>query len=299
MKLSPRCRASETCSAAGCRCRRRATSSTRRAHRSPRGCSSARVICAAWPLATWRAHPTPPSSAATRCSTAVLGRVHDAGVDVAELLEPEQVRRVLGGVERVRRGLVDRQRTRVGLAVGRLPGMDLLGLEAPVGAHVDVSPVRGPASAGSCGGVVLKEWSVRRGRRGWCRVGRVRRWCGVPDPLQERRRPEGSSGLRAVLRVCRSGTAGHSHEDVARHTHLARHSPQVDEAARDQVHPRTHGANGSNGDGRSGTRFSRWTTVRGSHLLPTIRDCQTGSRRKTARGRCRRPDITTRIAAGT
>ena len=40
----------------------------------------------------------------------VGGRVHDARVDVAELLEPEQVRGVVGVVEDVARRLVDRQR---------------------------------------------------------------------------------------------------------------------------------------------------------------------------------------------
>ena len=39
-----------------------------------------------------------------------LGRVHDPGVDVAELLQREQLAAVLGGVEGVRRRLVDRQR---------------------------------------------------------------------------------------------------------------------------------------------------------------------------------------------
>ena len=64
-----------------------------------------------------------------------LGRVHDAGVDVAELLEPEQVRGVRGVVERVRRGLVDRQGAGVGRAVRRLAGVDLLRLEGPGVAH--------------------------------------------------------------------------------------------------------------------------------------------------------------------
>src|SRR5262249_12568828 len=62
----------------------------------------------------------------------VLRRVHDPGVDVAGLCEAEQRGGVFGAVEGVRRGLVDRQRPRVGRAVGRLAGMDLLGLERPV-----------------------------------------------------------------------------------------------------------------------------------------------------------------------
>ena len=62
----------------------------------------------------------------------VLRRVHDPGVDVAGLGQAEQRRGVLGAVERVRRGLVDRQRPRVGRDVRRLAGVDLLGLERPV-----------------------------------------------------------------------------------------------------------------------------------------------------------------------
>ena len=51
----------------------------------------------------------------------VLGRVHDAGVDVARLGEAEQRGGVVGAVERVRGGLVDRQRPRVGGASGVWP----------------------------------------------------------------------------------------------------------------------------------------------------------------------------------
>ena len=42
----------------------------------------------------------------------VGGRVHDAGVDVAELLQREQRRGVVGVFERERRGLVDRHGAR-------------------------------------------------------------------------------------------------------------------------------------------------------------------------------------------
>ncbi len=61
----------------------------------------------------------------------VLRRVHDPGVDVARLGEAEQRGRMLGAVERVRRGLVDRQRPRVGGDIGCLASVDLLGLERP------------------------------------------------------------------------------------------------------------------------------------------------------------------------
>ena len=62
----------------------------------------------------------------------VLGRVHDARVDVAELGEPEQRGRVIGVAEHERRRLVDRRdpcagRVRLGTCV------HLTGLESPVG----------------------------------------------------------------------------------------------------------------------------------------------------------------------
>ena len=44
----------------------------------------------------------------------VIGRVHDAGVDVARHLEIEEVRAVLGIIEGVGGGLVDRHRRRLG-----------------------------------------------------------------------------------------------------------------------------------------------------------------------------------------
>ena len=88
----------------------------------------------------------------------VLRRVHDPGVDVAGLGKAEQRGRVLGAVEGVRRGLVDRQRPRVGRAVGLLAGVDLLGLERPMrrrvvggvlGAHSWFSCCDGPAGFGA------------------------------------------------------------------------------------------------------------------------------------------------------
>ena len=66
----------------------------------------------------------------------VLGRVHDPRVDVAELGEPEQRRGVLGVAEDVGRRLVDRGGAGAGGRVGRGAGVDLLGLEGPVGGRV-------------------------------------------------------------------------------------------------------------------------------------------------------------------
>ena len=54
---------------------------------------------------------------------------HDAGVDVAERAEAEQVGAVLGRVEGVGGGLVDGHGARVGRGVGLLPGVHLQGLE--------------------------------------------------------------------------------------------------------------------------------------------------------------------------
>ncbi len=61
-----------------------------------------------------------------------LGRVHDAGVDVADLPQPEQGGGVLGIPEGVRGRLVDRHRPGPGGRVRFLPGVDLAGLESPL-----------------------------------------------------------------------------------------------------------------------------------------------------------------------
>ena len=78
---------------------------------------------AAWPDATARA-AAPPSSAATRFSSASAVGIHDAGVDVAQLLQREQARRVVGAVELEGRGLVDRHRHRAGARIAPPAGMD-------------------------------------------------------------------------------------------------------------------------------------------------------------------------------
>jgi uncharacterized circularly permuted ATP-grasp superfamily protein len=51
----------------------------------------------------------------------ILRRVLDAGVDVAELGQREEVRGVVGVVEHVRRGLVDRRRASLGDGIGAAP----------------------------------------------------------------------------------------------------------------------------------------------------------------------------------
>ncbi len=62
----------------------------------------------------------------------ILRRVHDPRVDVAELLEGKEVRGVLGVLEDIRGGLVDRQGAGTGRRVRLLSGVDLSGLEGPV-----------------------------------------------------------------------------------------------------------------------------------------------------------------------
>ena len=53
----------------------------------------------------------------------VAGRAHDPGVDVAELLEPEQVRGVFGVAELVARRLIDRHRDGVRRRIAAVAGM--------------------------------------------------------------------------------------------------------------------------------------------------------------------------------
>ena len=59
-----------------------------------------------------------------------LGRVHDARIDVAEDLEIEQRRRVIGAVEHEGRGLVDRRDPRAGGGIGLRAGMNGQSVEA-------------------------------------------------------------------------------------------------------------------------------------------------------------------------
>ena len=62
-----------------------------------------------------------------------LGGVHDPGVDVAQLLQPEQGGGVGGVPEGVAGGLVDGNGPGPGGGVGHGSGVDLAGLESPVG----------------------------------------------------------------------------------------------------------------------------------------------------------------------
>ena len=73
------------------------------------------------PLRERSSAATPPSSALMRSSSDALRRVHDAGVDVADLGQREQVGGVLGVAEVVAGGLVDRQGAGAGRRVGPWP----------------------------------------------------------------------------------------------------------------------------------------------------------------------------------
>jgi hypothetical protein len=79
-----------------------------------------------------------------------LGRVHDAGVDHAELFEPEERRGVRGVAEHVARRLVDRHRAGPGRRVRHRSRVYLARLEAPVG-H-ERSPRVGRPSGATVGG---------------------------------------------------------------------------------------------------------------------------------------------------
>ena len=77
-----------------------------------------------------------------------LGRVHDAGVDVAELLQAEQRGGMVDVVEDEGRRLVDRRRARAGRRVGLRAGMDGQRVETGVSSS-SISPRRSHADGGA------------------------------------------------------------------------------------------------------------------------------------------------------
>ena len=100
---------------------------------SPALSSVAMARCiAAMPLAVQIA-PTPPSSAASRSSSTAGGRIGDARIDVAGALEVEQRGGVVGILEHVGRGLVDRHRAGAGRGIGMLARMQAQGFESAGG----------------------------------------------------------------------------------------------------------------------------------------------------------------------
>jgi hypothetical protein len=84
-----------------------------------------RQACAAWPARP--SAPTPPVGNALLKN--IAGGIHDARVDVAEFLQREQVRRVLGILELIRGRLIDRHGARIRRGIGQLPGVQLPGGE--------------------------------------------------------------------------------------------------------------------------------------------------------------------------
>ena len=104
----------------------------------------------------------------------VARRVHDAGVDVAEHPQPEQIGGVLGVVENVARRRVDRDGARVGGRIGGLPGVHRQG----------IGMVRHAA--------LLKVWENEKAR--------TAQWSGPGLGVGWR-----ASGLAAAARMCRGG----------------------------------------------------------------------------------------------
>ena len=84
--------------------------------------------CAAWPLDIASA-ATPFSSDATRCFEHVRGGVHDARVDVAEFLQPEQSRGVVGVIEGEGRRLIDRHGASMRSGIGIVAGVQRARIE--------------------------------------------------------------------------------------------------------------------------------------------------------------------------
>ena len=68
------------------------------------------------------------------------GRIRDARIDVAERLQVEQRRRVVGGIEHERRRLIDRLRARAGRRVRNLAGVQAQGVEAELAVRHARSP---------------------------------------------------------------------------------------------------------------------------------------------------------------
>ena len=85
--------------------------------------------------------PTPPSSSASALLQHVGGGVHETGVDVAEFLQPEEVRGVLGAFEDIGGGLVDRHGAGQGGRVGLLAGMECERIESQVFSDIVLSPL--------------------------------------------------------------------------------------------------------------------------------------------------------------
>ena len=188
-----------------------------------------RVTSAAWPVAVASA-ARPPSIAAMRSSNTATVGIRDARVDVAEGLQVEQARRVVGGVEDERGRLVDRHRARAGRRVGDLPGVQAQRLDAELAVSHERRFYRRP---GVRYGVVppcrsLREVERRYSEGGtptWWRKKRVKLLCAEKPSSAEssemlalRRRKAARSrsrrtacrDRRAARSRCRAGTGRRS-----------------------------------------------------------------------------------------
>ena len=83
---------------------------------------------AAWPE-EWASAPEPPFECGDALLQYIRRRVHDTRVDVAELLQAEEVCGMFGVAELVAGGLVDRHGARSGGRVGLLASVEGLGSE--------------------------------------------------------------------------------------------------------------------------------------------------------------------------
>ena len=122
-----------------------------------------------------------------------LRRVHDPGVDVADLGEGEQVGRALRVAEVVARRLVDRHRPRPGRRVGFGAGMDLAGLETPLLAHRgDATPPKPDRQGRICAAAAVTASAPVRQRARDAPAGDTAREQG--DPRQGHEHGDGDRG---------------------------------------------------------------------------------------------------------
>ena len=100
-------------------------------------CPECTIVSRAAVIAAWPLEKTSPGRAAVERRQPlfenVVGGVHQAAVDVAELPQAEQIRRVLGVVEHVARGCVDRHGASRRCRVGHLTGVQCQSAKAVEG----------------------------------------------------------------------------------------------------------------------------------------------------------------------
>ena len=171
----------------------------------------------------------------------VVGRVHDAGVDVARDFQVEQVGAVLGAVEGVGNGLVDRHRDRLGGRIGLVAGVDGEGFEFHRG---DSGACCGPAGLAGHGGAGLYHRPFR-----------------APRDLAMQYSPLGRTGLQ-VSRLCLGTmTFGEQNSEAEAHAQLDYATAQgvnfIDAAEMYPVPPRRET------QGRTEAYIGSWLKARG------------------------------------